>query len=386
MTIAENKWVGRAEELARAVLARYAEDVDRQGRWPSESIDALGKSGLLGLTVPRSCGGAEEGAKTFAGVTRILAECCASTAMVYLMHVCATQAIAAAEMFPRRDEVLRAVAAGRHLSTLAWSETGSRSHFWAPVSQAVVAGDTHRLSAEKSFVTSAGRADSYIVSTRAAGTDDPLVSTLYFVPAGAPGIHVGAAWNGLGLRGNASAPIRFENAAVPASHRLSGEGAGFAVMVNTVLPWFQTGVAAVAVGIARAATEATRKHLLAAKLDHLGQPLAALPTLRARLAQMHIAVDVQQAFVEHVADLIERPGPDTLLAVLESKAAAAETALHVTDLAMRACGGAAFGRRLTVERHFRDARAGAIMAPTTDLLYDFVAKTLLDMPLFGGDS
>ncbi|HEY7154762.1 MAG TPA: acyl-CoA dehydrogenase family protein, partial [Gemmataceae bacterium] len=95
-----------------------------------------------------------------------------------------------------------------------------------------------------------------------------------------------------------------------------------------------------------------------------------------------IAVDAQQAFLEHVAGLMEHPGPATLLAVLESKAAAAETALHVTDLAMRVCGGAAFGRRLTVERHFRDARAGSIMAPTTDVLYDLVAKTLLDMPLF----
>lgn len=386
MIVAENKWVGRAEEVSRAVLAHHAEDVDRQGRWPKESIDALGTSGLLGLTVAETYGGAAEGARTFAAVTCILAEQCASTAMIYLMHVCATQAITAAEKFPQRDEVLRAVAAGRHLSTLAWSEAGSRSHFWAPVSQAVVAGNNHLLSAEKSFVTSAGRADSYIVSTRAVGTDDPLASTLYFVPAGAPGIQVGAAWNGLGLRGNASAPIRFEAVQVRESHRLSGEGGGFAVMVNTVLPWFQVGAAAVAVGIARAATEATRLHLLAAKLDHLGRPLAALPTLRARLAQMRIAVDVQQAFVEHVAGLIDRPESETLLAVLESKAAAAETALQVTDLAMRACGGAAFGRRLTVERHFRDARAGAIMAPTTDLLYDFVAKTILDMPLFGGDS
>lgn len=386
MTVAENKWVSKAEELARAVLAHHAEDVDRQGRWPRESIAALGASGLLGLTAPGTCGGAGEGARTFAAVTCVLAEHCASTAMIYLMHVCATQAIAAAEMFPRREEVLRTVAAGRHLSTLAWSETGSRSHFWAPVSQAVVEGNTHRLSAEKSFVTSAGRADSYIVSTRCAGGSDSLASTLYFVPADTPGVHVGVAWNGLGLHGNASAPIRFEGVEVSESHRLSGEGAGFAVMVNTVLPWFQVGAAAVAVGIARAATEATRQHLLAAKLDHLGQSLAALPTLRARLAQMRIAVDVQQAFVERVAGLMECPGPETLLAVLESKAAAAETALQVSDLAMRACGGAAFGRRSTVERHFRDARAGAIMAPTTDVLYDFVAKILLEMPLFGGDS
>lgn len=386
MTVAENKWVSKAEELARTVLAPHAEDVDRQGRWPEESLAALGTSGLLGLTVPGRYGGAEEGPRVFAAVTRLLAEQCASTAMIYLMHVCATQAITAAETFPQREEVLRAIAADRHLGTLAFSETGSRSHFWAPVSQAIAEGETHRLSAEKSFVTSAGRANSYIVSTRAAGAKDLLASTLYFVPADASGVHIGAAWNGLGLRGNASAPIRFEGVAVPASQRLSGDGAGFTMMLNTVLPWFQLGAAAVAVGIARAAVEATRQHLRTARLDHLGQSLAALPTQRARLAQMRIAVDVQQAFVEHVAGLMERSGPETMLAVLQSKAAAAETALQVSDLAMRACGGAAFGRRLTVERHFRDARAGSIMAPTTDVLYDLVAKILLDMPLFGDAS
>jgi|SRR5579884_719782 len=379
----ENKWVKKAEEIARGVLAAHAEEVDRLGRWPGESIAALGESGLLGLTVPEKYGGANQGPRVFAAVTNALAEHCASTAMIYLMHVCATQAIVAAESSPQNDEVLRATAASLHLSTLAFSETGSRSHFWAPLSQAVVEGDTHRLSADKSFVTSAGHADIYIVSTRSAGAGDPLSSTLYLVPAGVPGVRVGAAWNGLGLRGNASAPIRFEDAAVPVSHRLSGEGAGLAMMLNAVLPWFQLGTAAVAVGIARAATEATRQHIQAAKLDHLGQSLADLPTLRARLAQMRIAVDVQQAFVDHVAGLMEQPGPQTLLAVLESKAAATEMALSVTDLAMRACGGAAFGRRLTVERNFRDARAGAIMAPTTDALYDFVARILLDMPLLG---
>jgi len=300
--------------------------------------------------------------------------------MVYLMHLCGVACYAAAP--DKTAPLLAAAASGRHLATLAFSEKGSRSHFWAPVSQAIVEGDTHRLSADKSFVTGAGRVDSYVVSTRGAGASDPLSSTLYFVPGDATGLTVGEAWDGLGLCGNASAPLRLEGVAVPASHRLSGEGAGFATMMNVVLPWFQIGAAAVSVGIARAATEATRRHLLAATFDHLGQPLAALPNLRAQLAQMRIAVDTQQAFLDHVAGLMEHPGPATLLAVLESKAAAAETALHVTDLAMRVCGGAAFGRRLTVERHFRDARAGSIMAPTTDVLYDLVAKTLLDMPLF----
>lgn len=378
----ENQWVARAEKMAREVLAPHADDVDRRGRWPSEGLSVLAESGLLGLTVPVAFGGAGEGARTFVAVASSLAERCASTAMIYLMHVCATQAVVAAPASALREEVLRSVVAGRHLSTLAFSEKGSRSHFWAPVSQAVVEGGIHRLSAEKSFVTSAGQADSYIVSTRAAGASEPLSSTLYFVPADAPGLHIGEAWNGLGLRGNASAPLRLENVAVPDSHRLSDDGAGLSAMMNAVLPWFQVGAAAVAVGIARAAYEGTRQHLLTAKFDSSGETLAALPNLRARLAQMRIAVDVQQAFLQNVAGLLERPGPATLLAVLESKAAAAESALHVTDLAMRVCGGAAFGRRLAVERHFRDARAGSIMAPTTDVLYDFVAKSLLDLPLF----
>jgi alkylation response protein AidB-like acyl-CoA dehydrogenase len=371
-----------ANDVASATLARHADDVDQHGRWPVESVLALAESGLLGLTVPATLGGQGVGPPTFAAVTRILAERCASTAMVYVMHVCATQVIAAAEAFAQREAVLADIVAGRHLSTLAFSEKGSRSHFWAPLSQAVVQGNTHRLTADKSFVTSAGQADSYLVSTRSGGASEPLASTLYYVPRDVPGLAVAGAWNGLGLRGNASAPLRLDNVAVPASARVSAEGKGFGVIIDVVLPWFQLGSAAVAVGIARAATEGIRQHLLSAQLEHLGQPLASLPNLRARLAQMQITVDTQQAFLEHVAARMDMPGPDTLLAVLESKAAAAEAALHVTDLAMRTGGGACFGRRLSVERNFRDARAGSVMAPTTDILYDFIARVLLGMPLF----
>jgi alkylation response protein AidB-like acyl-CoA dehydrogenase len=302
--------------------------------------------------------------------------------MIYLMHVCGAQVIAQAGEHPPHGNTLRAIAAGRHLTTLAFSEKGSRSHFWMPVSQAVSTGPTHRLSAEKSFVTSAGHADSYIVSTRAAGQADPMASTLYYVPANLPWVTVNRAWNGLGLRGNASAPMSLQGGEVPAAYLATAEGNGFSVMLNTVLPWFQLGSAAVSIGISQAAVEGTRQHLLSSRLEHLNQSLASFMNLRARLAQMQIAVDGQRAFLDLVAGLMENPGPETMLAVLESKAAAAEASLQVTDLAMRTCGGACFGRQLTVERNFRDARAGSVMAPTTDVLYDFIGKSLLGMPLF----
>lgn len=376
------EWLARAEEVARDVLGAHADEVDAEARWPEESLAALRQAGLLGLVVPRAFGGAEAGPRTVAPVVRALAEQCASTAMIYMMHLCAAQVIAQAEQFAERERVLQEIAAGRHLTTLAFSEKGSRSHFWAPVSQAAADGDTHRLSAEKSWVTSAGKADSYVVSTRRAAGGEMTASTLYYVPLGAKGLEVAGPWRGTGLRGNASSPMRLQDVEAPASCRLSAEGEGFGVMLSTVLPWFQLCSASVSLGISAAATEATRRHLLASRLEHLGESLASLMNLRARLAQMQITVDTQRAFLDHVARQMENPGPATMLAVLESKAAAAEAALQVTDLAMRTCGGAAFSRHLGVERNFRDARAGWVMAPTTDVLHDFIGKALLEMPLF----
>jgi alkylation response protein AidB-like acyl-CoA dehydrogenase len=374
--------LSRAEAIAKEVLAKHAADVDKQGRWPVESIDALRAGGLLGLNVPTSHGGAGLGPRAFANVLAKLAEGCASTAMIYMMHVCGTAVVVGAKDLGRRDQLLKDIAAGKHLSTLAFSEKGSRSHFWAPISQATANGDGYRLTADKSWVTSADQADGYIVSTRAAGTTEPTASTLYFVPKGARGMTVAGPWSGLGLRGNASAPMKLDNVAVTAADRVSGEGDGFNVMVNTVLPWFQLGSASVSVGIARSAINGVREHLLGSTLEHMGQTLAALPNLRAQLARMQITTDAQAAFLDHVAGKMEAPAPDTMLAVLESKASANEAALTVTDLAMRTCGGAAFSGKVSVERNFRDARAGSVMAPTTDVLYEFVGKALLGMPLF----
>jgi alkylation response protein AidB-like acyl-CoA dehydrogenase len=374
-------WVSAAASSAQTVLAKHATEVDRDSQWPAASLAALSEAGLMGLTVPESLGGAGQGPATFVRVVDCLAQHCASSAMIYVMHVCGTQVIVAAQDFPQRETVLRDIAAGGHLTTLAFSEKGSRSHFWAPISQAAVKGEGVHVTAEKSWVTSAGHADSYVISTRSAGRSEPLASTLFFVPRDTEGLSVSGPWHGLGLRGNSSAPMRLAALRLPDSSRLSEEGEGFASMMR-MLPWFQLGSSAVSLGIARSALVETWQHLSRARLEHLGQSLGDLPNLRARLAKMSIAINALASFVDRVADRVESNSPDALLGVLECKAQAAETALHVTDLAMRACGGAAFSSHLSVERNFRDARAGAVMAPTTDVLHDLIGKSLLGLPLF----
>jgi alkylation response protein AidB-like acyl-CoA dehydrogenase len=364
------------------ILDQEAQRTDAEGIWPERSIKALAQQGLLGLTLPSSDSGQGAGMRQFAEVTEKIAAHCASTAMIYLMHVCAAQVIAASQS-PRRQELVKQMATGKAVATLAFSEKGSRSHFWAPVSRASRNGHGTILNCDKSFVTSAGHADYYVVSSGAIDGKTSVDSTLYLVEKEASGVEWTGAWNGVGLRGNASGPMLIRNCHVEDNARLTNEGEGFKAMMEVVLPWFQIGSAAVSIGIAEASFTSAVGHTSKATFEHLKETLASgLPGIRARLARMRLAIDSARAYLDHTLTRIEKGSPDAMLFVLGSKATAAEMALTVTDEAMRACGGAAFSRELSVERNFRDARAASVMAPTTDVLYDFIGKAVAGLPLF----
>jgi alkylation response protein AidB-like acyl-CoA dehydrogenase len=375
----------KARDIASRVLGPSAGQNDKAGRFSTDAVEALGESGLLGLLLHRDFGGCGLGPRTFAVVTATVAEADASVAMVYLMHILGTAMISAARPSAARAlaPILREVGAGRHLSTLAFSEAGSRSHFWAPISRAHRDGNGVRISANKSWVTSAGHAQSYVVSALAPEGTGPTDSTLYLLAAETRGLSVAGPWDGLGLRANASAPITLEDCPVPSDFQLTDDGAGFPAMLNVVLPLFSLGTAAVALGLCRAAVAATASHLKSAKFEHLGQSLGeSLPTLRAQLAGMQIETDGLSARIDDLVEHLEEPRETTMLRVLETKAAAGEVAIDVTSAAMRVCGGAAFSKHLSIERLFRDAHAGGIMAPTGDVLREFIGKSLLGMPLF----
>jgi alkylation response protein AidB-like acyl-CoA dehydrogenase len=375
--------LSKAREIADGVLAPAARQNDKEGRFSTEAVDALGRAGFLGLMLSTEFGGTGLGSRTFAAVTATLAEADASVAMVYLMHTCASAMIAAARPGAAVAQMLKEIAAGGHLSTLAFSESGSRSHFWAPVSRARRNGTSVHITAKKSWVTSAGCAQSYVVSSLAPEGKGPLDSTLYLVPAGLGGLSVEGSWDGLGLRANASAPMTLDDCEVPSGLQLTDDGAGFQAMLDVVLPQFNLGAAAVALGLCRAVVAATATHLKSARFEHLGQSLGeSLPTLRAQLATIQIDTDGLSARVDDLVEHLERPRDTTLLRVLETKAAAGEIAISVTSTAMRICGGAAFSKRMIIERLFRDAHAGAVMAPTGDVLREFIARAVLGMPLF----
>lgn len=367
-----------AAAQAVAVVAReHAVRVDANAEFPQATIDSAREHGLFGLLSSTEVGGHGRGLRQAAEVIERLARECGSSAMVMTMHYSGAAVIEKHGALETR----RAIAAGKHLSTLAFSESGSRSHFWAPLGTARVEGSHAVLDASKSWITSASRADAYVWSSRTSAAEGP--SSLWLVDRTTPGLSIDGGFDGIGLRGNDSAPVKAVGARVPLARRLGADGEGFGIMMQTVLPLFSVLISAGSIGMMEAAVEKTAEHAGGMKYAHLNNsPLSELPTIRAYVARMRIQTDMARALWLDTIAALESGRADAMLRVLEVKAATAESAREVLDTAMRVCGGQAFRKDVGVERHFRDTRAALIMAPTSDQLYDFIGKAACGLPLF----
>jgi alkylation response protein AidB-like acyl-CoA dehydrogenase len=376
MSQSQTEYLETVDRIAREVVSANAERVDREAAFPQPSIDALAEEGLLGLISARGVGGMGHGPGAAVRVVERLAGACGSTAMVVAMHYAGAAVV---EKYGT-EEVRREIAAGRHVSTLAFSEAGSRSHFWAPVSSAARANGGVEIRAQKSWITSAANATAYVWSSRPVEAEG--ASTLWLVPSRSAGINATKPYEGLGLRGNDSRPVAADGVKVGEGDMLGKDGEGFAIMMGTVLPIFNMMNAAFSVGLMDAATQRTAEHASGTRYAHLDSALAELPTIRAYIARMRVKTDATRTLLYDTVDAVESGRADAMLRVLECKAAAGETAIEVLSTAMRVCGGAAYRKDVGVERLFRDAQAANVMAPTTDQLYDFIGKAVCGLPLF----
>src|SRR5688500_14125623 len=211
------------EQVCTGTVAPEAASVDYDAAFPERSVSALAAAGLLGAVSAPEVGGLGLGFRGASTIVGRLAQECGSTAMIVCMHYCGTAVLEAHGPV----DIRREAAKGTHLSTLAFSQAGSRSHFWAPIGTASRDGAGHVvLNARKSWITSASKATAYVWSSQPLQPDAGL-STLWLVPANARGLRVQGPFDGLGLRGNDSSPVTGEGVRVSASSMLGNAGKGF---------------------------------------------------------------------------------------------------------------------------------------------------------------
>lgn len=372
----------RAADIALSVTLPNAERDDAEARWPAATMEALSAAGLMGLTAPTSVGGLGAGMRGLAATSEELAVASGSAGLCFAMHCVGTAVIAAKATPEQTRRYLAPIAEGRHVTTLALSEPGSGAFFVFPETAIVRDGDGFVLNGTKGFVTNGSHADSYVVSTAPIeGEGHEGQFNCVIVDRDQAGVQFTDAWAGFGMRSNDSRTMRLDEVRLPERNLLGRPGDQLWYVFEVVTPFFLMAMAATYVGIARAAFEEARQHVGTRRYAHSGELLGAAPVVSHRLGALWIAVESTRRLVRAAAEKGDANAPDALPAILAAKAAAADAAVHVANEAMTLCGGAAYRDNSRLARILRDARAGHVMAPTTDILKQWLGRALLDLPL-----
>ncbi|QSX36110.1 acyl-CoA dehydrogenase family protein [Shewanella sedimentimangrovi] len=371
-----------AQAVTDEVIAPNAARVDEEARWPRESMAALADANLMGLHVPTRLGGHGQGLLALALLSETIARGCSSSALCFGMHCVGSAVIASKATAFHEQQYLVPIAENKHLTTLALSESGTGSHFYLPQTRLSRDGDYFEVNGTKQFVTNGGHADSYVISTQVSGqaTDAGDFSCL-IVDRDRPGMSWLDAWHGLGMRGNSSRGLQLEQLRVPVANLLGEEGDQIWYVFEVVAPFFLTAMAGTYLGLAEAALQDAVTHLRRRVYQHSGQSLADVSLLQVRLAEMKLRVEKCRALLYQAAFRGDQGRADTALHLMMAKADAADTATWVTNEAMSLGGGQAYRENGPQGRRLRDARAGHVMSPTTDLLKTWIGRQLLDLPL-----
>ena len=367
--------LAEVRELAQSLIAPAAAAVDSQSRFPDEQLSALGQVGALGLLVPCEHGGVGAGLVVLADACEAIGAACASTGMVFLMHsvTAATVAGGGGESAAR---LLEGMASGDVLGTLAFSERGTGAHFYAPQLRAERRDGSIAVSGRKSFVTSGGHDDAMLVVLQ--GDGEGL--DCYVVRSDAPGVRFEGRWEGLGMRGNSSIAVEFDDVALDDDARIGAAGGAADLVFGVVAPTFLVGLAAVNVGIAQAALSSALEHAKSRRYPD-GSALVEVATIQHALANMDVDVRAARALLQEAARLADGGDEGALVPLMEAKVLCTDVAARVTQGGLEVCGGQGYTPALPIERHLRDARAGTVMAPTNGVLRTWSAKAIAGLPV-----
>lgn len=379
--------IGLCEKEMRANAKRSDDEL----LFPRRNLELLGEHGFLALTVPTEYGGLGENHVAFTMTCETIARYgCASTAMCYVMHMCAVQALMLRPTPEIVDKYIRPLNSG-FIGTLSFSDPETGSHFWYPISsRAERSNGGYRVSKKASWTTSGGFADFYVVQTTSPdfkGYDDLSV----FVIDKAHCEAQPSLWDALGLRGNQSGAIAFTDVEVPGTQIIGPEGDGATSNDEAVDPWFLIGSSSVWNGLALGAIDIAKRHTTRKKHVDVGMRVADYPTIQDYVGQAVMETNASRLFVASVAQAFDRVTANNTVVLAPGEVArakylhwawqikfiAAQNTAQVVDKMLHACGGSGFKRDMELERYLRDAKAGWVMGPTNEVLRQFVGKAVL---------
>lgn len=375
--------VALADEIGTSISSAERVEADEKGTWVKHSMKALQEQNLTSLVVPAESGGMGQGLYALARVCETLGTHYASVGLCYGMHCVGTAVIAAKATSWQKQHYLEAIANGKHLTTLALSEGGTGAHFYIPQTSLMPISEKSLLiNGVKTFVTNGGQVDSYVLSTMAASDEaNPELFSCIVLDGDTPGMQWGKEWDGLGMRGNSSRTLTLNNVTIENKQVLGNPGDQLWYVFNVVAPYFIISMSGTYLGIAERALREARDILLKRHYSHNGVHLAQVSILQHRLGELWARVERTRTLIYNAAHQGDTGSPHATLSLLAAKAEVASCCVDTVNDVLTLAGGVGFANNSLLGLLLRDARAAHVMAPTTDMLYTWIGRTLLDQPI-----
>ncbi|MBP3952639.1 acyl-CoA dehydrogenase family protein [Bacillus suaedae] len=359
--------------FAKSYILSYTEMTDQESSFPEESFKELGEKGFLKLLVPEEYGGYGKGLVEHAEACLAFAETCATTALCYMMHNVALMCVLTHGSAELKKRIFEDVVENGKFLALGYSEIGTGTHFYKPEITAEVKGEYTTFNGTKSMVTSASYASYYLVL--APSVEEGKINN-WVIPLEEDGLTFASSdWQGLGMRGNSSCPMHINDVTLHSSNRIGEEGSGEEQVFNVVAPFFILGLGAIYSGIAVHLFDIVSHHAVDRKYPD-GRSLSNIETVQVHIGQIYKQASVAKAMTLDAAQAGANGDADALAKILAARINASEAAIDCGTLAMRVGGGKAYNKALPIERLLRDAYAGQVMAPSTDVLNVWLGKAL----------
>ncbi|TCA74886.1 acyl-CoA dehydrogenase [Rhizobium leguminosarum bv. viciae] len=362
-----------ARDFARDRLAPGAAKRDREHLFPREELKEMGELGLLGMLVPEAYGGSDTGVIAYAAALEEIAAGdgpCSTIMSVHSSVGCVPILKFGTE--EQRQRFLPKLASGEWIGGFALTEPQAGSDASNLKTRARRNSDHYVLDGSKQFITSGKNGDIIIVFA----VTDPDVGkkgiTAFIVPTDTPGYEVIRVEEKLGLHSSDTCQIAFNGMRIPAELRLGAEGEGYRIALAN-LEGGRIGIAAQAVGMARAAFEAARDY--ARERTAFGKPIFEHQAVAFRLADMAVRIEAARQLVFHAASLREA-GLPCLSEASMAKLFASEMAERVCSDAIQIHGGYGYMADYPVERIYRDVRICQIYEGTSDVQRMVIARNL----------
>ncbi|MGI8402565.1 MAG: acyl-CoA dehydrogenase family protein [Gemmatimonadaceae bacterium] len=365
-----------AREFARSEILPYAADWDQRAYFEPTLVKKLGELGFLGMMLPEQYDGLGTDTGTYLIALEEIAAADASVAVLMSVHnSLPTQMILRYGNDAQKDRFLKPMARGEILGAFALSEPDAGSDASALATQAVKDGDDWVLNGTKSWVTNGNTAGAILAMARTDTSDARRGARgigAFIITPDLPGFKVGKKEDKLGLRASPTVQLTFDNMRVPASNLLGDEAQGFIYAMQS-LDNGRLGIAAQAIGIARAALEHSVTY--AGDRKQFGKAIKEFEAIQFKLADMATRVSASRALL-HAAAAAKDRGQNVRQFSSMAKLMASETAMWVTTQAVQIFGGYGYVKDYPVERLFRDAKVTEIYEGTSEIQRIVIARAL----------